>query len=86
MLTTNLLRMLRCPEDNSELSAADDDLVKRVNSAIREGRLVNCAGTRLERPLDGGLLRADGGVMYPIMDDIPVLLRGDGISLDQLRN
>jgi uncharacterized protein len=86
MLTTNLIHLLCCPEDRSKLTAADDDLVKRVNAAIREGRLVNRAGTQFEQPLDGGLVRADGRVMYPVIDGIPVLLQGDGISLDQLDN
>jgi uncharacterized protein YbaR (Trm112 family) len=86
MLTTNLIHILRCPEDHTELTLADDDLVKRVNTAIREGRLQNRAGTHFEQPLDGGLVRADGRVMYPIIDGIPVLLQGDGIALDQLDN
>jgi uncharacterized protein YbaR (Trm112 family) len=76
--------MLCCPEDRSALSVAGGDLVKRANTAIREGRLLNRAGTQLDQPLDGGLVRADGRVMYPVIDDIPVLLQGDGILLDQL--
>jgi uncharacterized protein len=84
MLTNELARMLCCPEDRSALLVAGGDLVKRANTAIREGRLLNRAGTQLDQPLDGGLVRADGRVMYPIIDDIPVLLQGDGILLDQL--
>jgi uncharacterized protein YbaR (Trm112 family) len=84
MMTTDLLNILRCPETRSELSEAPLDIVARINSAIREGRLVNRAGNRVEQPIDGGLMRTDGAVLYPIIDHIPVLLQGDGISLDQL--
>ena len=38
-------------------------------------------GTKLDRPLDGGLLRADGQVVYQILDRIPILLADEGISL-----
>jgi uncharacterized protein YbaR (Trm112 family) len=37
----------------------------------------------LETPLDGGLVRADGQVLYPIIDRIPVLLVDEGILLAQ---
>jgi len=66
------------------LSPAGDDLVRRINAAIRDGRLTNLAGKRLEETIDGGLVREDGALLYPIIDDIPVLLRDDAISLDEL--
>jgi uncharacterized protein YbaR (Trm112 family) len=84
MLTNELVQILRCPEDRSPLSVASDDLVNRVNTAVRAGGLVNRAGNAIEHPLEGGLLRADGAVLYPIVDGIPVLLRDDGIALKQL--
>jgi uncharacterized protein YbaR (Trm112 family) len=86
MLQGELLAILRCPEDRTPLSAAGDDLVSRLNAAIREGRLTNRAGKSLEGPLDGGLIRTDGAVLYPIIDHIPVLLRDDGIALERFAN
>jgi uncharacterized protein YbaR (Trm112 family) len=80
----DLLAILRCPEDQSRLSSASSDMVQQINARIREGRLVNRSGKRLDETIDGGLVRADGTVLYPIMDDIPVLLRDDAIALDQL--
>lgn len=84
MLQSTLLAILRCPEDRSQLSVASPDVVNRVNAAIRQGRLVNRIGKQLERTLDGGLVREDGAILYPIIDEIPVLLRDDAISLDQI--
>jgi uncharacterized protein YbaR (Trm112 family) len=80
----DLLSFLRCPEDHSELSFAGDDLISRVNAAIRAGRVTNRSGTSVTQTLDGALIRADGAVIYPILDGIPVLIAGDAISLDQI--
>jgi uncharacterized protein YbaR (Trm112 family) len=81
-----VLSILRCPEDHSALAFADQDLIERVNLAIRAGHLMSRSSKQLQRPIDGGLLRADGAVLYPIFDDIPVLLRDDAIALDQLED
>ncbi len=82
MIRPELLKMLVCPETRSELSVAPADLIARLNQAIASRQLINKAGEKLERKLDGGLLRADGRVLYPIIDDIPMLLVDEGISLD----
>ncbi len=83
-MQNDLLAILRCPEDQSRLSPASSDMVQQINARIREGRLVNRSGKRLDELIDGGLVRADGAVLYPIIDDIPVLLRDDAIALYQL--
>ncbi len=84
MLPSEVLTILRCPEDGSRLSPASDNLVRRINAAIRDRRLLNRAGKRLEGSLDGGLVREDGAILYPIIDEIPVLLRDDAIALEQV--
>ena len=83
MIRTELLKMLVCPENRSSLSIASSDLIARLNRAIALGRLQNRAGEKLKTPLEGGLLRADQSLLYPIMDDIPMLLVDEAIYLDQ---
>jgi uncharacterized protein len=34
--------------------------------------------------LDGGLIRSDRKILYPIRDHIPVMLIEEGIPLDQI--
>jgi uncharacterized protein YbaR (Trm112 family) len=35
----------------------------------------------VEKPLDGGLVREGGDVVYPIVDEIPVLLKDEAIEI-----
>jgi uncharacterized protein YbaR (Trm112 family) len=81
MPQSELLSMLRCPEDRSTLVPADNQLVEHLNAAIRRGVLVNRGGKCLEQEIDGGLIRADGSVLYPIVDGIPVLLKDEAIPI-----
>ena len=79
-----LLALLVCPEDRSPLTEAPEALVARLNALAEAGRLLNRSGQAVESRLDGGLVREDGKLLYPIMDGIPVLLIDEAILLDQL--
>ncbi len=81
MISPEFVEMLRCPEDHSTLSLGDSGLTGRLNDAIATGHLKNRAGQSIEKKLDGVLLRADGRVAYPIIDEIPILLIDEGILL-----
>ena len=84
MISKELLDILVCPERRTSLEVADQDLVSALNRAVNEGRLRNRAGERVEKRLDGGLVRDDGAVIYPIIDGIPIMLIDEAIPLDQL--
>ncbi len=75
--------MLVCPDDQSSLTIASGELIERLNRTIAQGQLKNKAGQKLEKPLDGGLVRADKRLLYPIVDDIPMMLVDEAIPLDQ---
>lgn len=79
-----LLDLLVCPETREKLALADAGLVAKLNAAITAGRLKNKRGVVVKGPLEGGLVRPDGKVLYAIQEDIPNLLVDDAISLDQL--
>lgn len=84
MLQPEVLAILCCPEDHSALTPASKSLVAEINNAIRRGQLRNRAGRLIEQTLDGGLTRASGDVIYPIIDGIPVLVREEAIPIKSL--
>lgn len=79
MPAAELLDILVCPETKQPLRLADEALLSRLNSAISAGTLENRAGATVRAPLDAGLLREDGEILYPIRDDIPILLLDEAI-------
>ena len=81
MIDSKLLPILVCPIDHTRLNVAGDPLVARVNRAIAAGRVKNRGGQTLERAIEGGLLRGDGTLLYPILDDIPLLLIDEAIPM-----
>lgn len=86
MIDKQLLEILVCPQNHTPLSLADEELIERLNRAVtaEDVKVVNLGGAPVEEPLAGGLVRQDGKILYPIVDDIPVLLVGEAISLEQI--
>jgi len=82
MIDKDLLKILVCPENHTPLSLADQSLVDRLNRAVAAGNLKNRVGQPVQSPLEGGLVREDGTLFYPIIDAIPVLLIDEAIPLD----
>lgn len=83
-INPELLNILVCPEQRTPLLLADDDLLSTLNREVSTGRLKNRGGDRVEQPLDGGLVREDREVVYPIIDGIPIMLIDEAIPLAQL--
>jgi uncharacterized protein YbaR (Trm112 family) len=80
-----ILNRLRCPENHAPLRRADPALVARINQAIAAGGVKTRAGEPMTVPIEGGFVREDGAVLYPIIDRIPILLVEDSIPLEQAR-
>ncbi len=79
-----LLAILCCPETKQDVALSDAALIGRLNERIAKGELKNKAGQAVTEKLDGGLIRADKQILYPIREDIPVMLIEEGIPLEGL--
>lgn len=76
-----LLDILVCPEDKTAVKLADDATISKLNELITQGKLLNRAKNPVKDKIDGGLVRADRKILYPIRQDIPIMLIEEGIEL-----
>ena len=79
-----LLTILQCPISKKGLNILKKDQLAKINSAIEGGTLMNHGGILIVEQLDAALITDDGKRIYPVIDDIPVLLEEESISLEQL--
>ena len=78
-----LLEIICCPETHQPLRRADVELVTNLNQRIEAGTLFDRVEEQVGQKIDGGLLRGDGKILYPIRQNIPTLLIEQGIPLGQ---
>jgi uncharacterized protein len=81
MIDPELLKILCCPETHQEVRLAEPSVIDKLNGQIAAGKVTNRAGQPVSEKVDGGLIRADGKLLYPIRHDIPVMLVDEGIPL-----
>ena len=79
MVDPKLLDILCCPETKQDINLVDDAVIKKINSAIKGGSVKNRGGENVKEPIDAGLLREDRKYLYPIREDIPIMLIDEGI-------
>ena len=85
MIDKEILDILVCPENQTPLTPADGELLARLNRAVAAGQVENRGGKAVEEPLVAGLVRQDRTLLYPVIDDIPVLLVDEAVPLDQIK-
>ena len=83
IIDKDLLAILCCPETKQEVSLLDSPTLNQLNVEIEKGELQNKAGHPVKEKLDGGLIRNDGKVVYPIRDQIPIMLIEEGIVINE---
>ena len=84
MVDPELLEILVCPETHQPVRPAEDELLNRLNEAIRSGGVTNRGGNAVGDPVEEGLVREDNKVLYPVREDIPIMLIDEAIELDKL--
>lgn len=81
MIDQELLEILACPEDKSPVHLADDAQLAELNARIRSGGVKNRGGEPVTEELQAGLVREDGKFLYPVRDEIPIMLIDEAIAL-----
>ena len=84
MVNTELLKILCCPKTHQSLRESATELVEELNRQIAEGTLKNRAGKVVTTKLSGGLVRSDGKYLYPIREQIPIMLVDEAIPLGSM--
>jgi uncharacterized protein YbaR (Trm112 family) len=84
MIDPKLLEILCCPETKEDVSLADPALIGKINEAIVQGVVKNRRGLSVTERIDGGLVRKDGKYLYPIREDIPIMLIDEALPLESI--
>jgi uncharacterized protein YbaR (Trm112 family) len=81
MVDKELLEILVCPDDKTPVRLADAQELAALNARIREGTVKNRGGQPVSAEIKEGLIRADGKYLYPVDNDIPVMLIDEAIPM-----
>ena len=84
MIDPELLEILVCPETKEPVSIGSDELIKKINKKINEKNLLNRGKQVVSETIDGGLVRQDQKYLYPIRENIPIMLIEEAIPLEGL--
>lgn len=81
-----LLEILCCPVSKTPLTVLGRQKLDNLNKAINSGEALFVDGEKVTDPLAEALVTEDGKVIYPVQDDIPVLLEEKGIGTTQFQD
>ena len=81
-----LLEILCCPLSKTPLTILGRQKLDKLNLAINNGDALFVGGEKVTDPLQEGLITEDGKVIYPVQDDIPILLEEKGIGTTQFQD
>jgi uncharacterized protein YbaR (Trm112 family) len=82
VVDSKLLDILCCPETKQDVHLVTEKSIKKINAAIKNGTVKNRAGESVKDFIDAGLLRDDKKFLYPIREDIPIMLIDEAIPFD----
>ena len=81
MIDKELLEILVCPETGEPLEEAGREVIERLNELVEFGTLVDRSGERVSEKIEGGLICRGGEYLYPVRENIPILLIENSIPV-----
>ncbi|MEE9167234.1 MAG: hypothetical protein V3U24_07230 [Candidatus Neomarinimicrobiota bacterium] len=85
-ISQELLDILCCPETKEAVHLISEQESERINAAISSGTVKKRSGETETEKIDTGLLREDGKYLYPIREDIPVMLIDEAIDMATVKS
>lgn len=82
-ISADLIEILACPETKRPVHLADGAIIRRLGERAAAGTLRTVGGAVVADPPAEGLLTEDGRRLYPIRNDIPVMLVDQAIVVDE---
>lgn len=79
-----LLEILRCPVTKQPVLPLSRDKLDKLNALIANGEVHYVDGSKVDHPLQEGLITENGRTVYRVDDSIPVMLEDQSIATEQL--
>jgi uncharacterized protein YbaR (Trm112 family) len=83
MVAKDLLDILCCPETKQDIVLVHGETIAAINEKIKNGAVKNRGGEVVKELIDAGLLREDRKYLYPIREDIPIMLIDEAIPFEE---
>lgn len=83
-ISPELLSILCCPRTKTPVEPLAAGRLARLNAGVAAGGVRYADGSPVEQPLAEGLVTVDGGTVYRIDEDIPVMLVDRAIPTNQV--
>ncbi len=83
-IDSKLLDILCCPITKIPVVKLPKPKLKRLNAEIEAGRLKYVDGAAISTVLVEALVTENGSTVYPVEDDIPIMLPDKGIPTSQI--
>lgn len=86
MSLSHVWSMLICPQTQEPLRLLSQESLKKLNFLIQAQQIQNLSGQLIRAKLDAALVSGQQRFIYPIVENIPVLLAEESIPADKLDN
>lgn len=83
-ISEDLLSILCCPQTKVPVEMLSEEQLAKLNRHIEAGEVAYVDGSKVEKPLEEGLITEDNQTIYRIDDGIPVMLVEQGIPTRQM--